>query len=255
MRFLFVVFFSFSTLFMSGCWWEEETKESITGYQTPKEIFENGMNELEAGQVDNAINIFERLRAAYPASKYAIQSRLETIYALHEKERFDEAIIEADEYIKLFPNHFSSPYAFYLKGISAENKSRSILDNYLTDNAERDISSVKTALEYYLELINKFPKSQYSTEAKDRLVIIRNILARHELVIAIFYTNKNAHIGAINRCKFILEKYPGTPSVPAALHLMAHNYDKINAPKLAEDARRVLQASYPKYIPHYTLKN
>ena len=65
----------------------------------------------------------------------------------------------------------------------------------------------------------------------------------------------NYEFASINRCKYIIEKFPNTPSVPAALHLIAHNYDKINALKLAEDSRRVLKASYPKYTPHYSLED
>ena len=63
------------------------------------------------------------------------------------------------------------------------------------------------------------------------------------------------NISAINRGKYIIEKYPNTPSVPAALHLMAHNYDVISANTLAKDARRVLKKSYPLYTPHYSLEN
>ena len=73
--------------------------------------------------------------------------------------------------------------------------------------------------------------------------------------MAIYYTRKGANIAAINRSKYIIEKFPNTPSVPAALHLMAHNYDIINMPILATDARRVLKQSYPLYIPHYSLEN
>jgi len=36
---------------------------------------------------------------------------------------------------------------------------------------------------------------------------------------------------------------------------MALNYEKIGATDLSKDARRVLELSYPKYIPHYTLEN
>jgi outer membrane protein assembly factor BamD len=68
---------------------------------------------------------------------------------------------------------------------------------------------------------------------------LRNILARHELFVAVYYTTREANIAAINRTKFIIEKYPNTPSVPAALHLMARNYDSLGMDKLAKDARRV----------------
>jgi len=256
MRFLFVIFFSFSTLFMSGCWWEEEeVRESISMGLSPKAMFELAQKSISGGATDEAIKIFEKLQAAYPSSKYSIQSKLEIAYQLYQRERYDEGIEVLNEFIVIYPNHFSTPYAYYLRGIIAENKSKSILDEFITDSAQRDTSSVKNAFNYYLDLIEKFPQSKYSDEAKTRLIPIRNILARHELYVAIFYTKKDAHLASINRLQFIIEKFPNTPSVPAALHLMSHNYDKINASDLANDARRVLNASYPKYTPHYSLED
>jgi outer membrane protein assembly factor BamD len=256
MRFLFVVFFSFSTLFMSGCWWEEEeVRGPISDGLSPKALFNKAQEFRDQGALDEAIKTYEQLQAAYPSSKYSMQSKLETPYALYKRERYDEAIDKLNDFIKIYPNHFSTPYAFYLRGIIAEDKSKSILDEFITDNAQRDVSSVKNAMNYYLALMDKFPNTEYAIESKAKLVTLRNILARHELFVAIFYTKKEAYIASINRCKYIIEKFPNTPSVPAALHLIAHNYDKINAPKLAEDSRRVLKVSYPKYTPHYSLED
>ena len=256
MRFIFVIFFSFSTLFMSGCWWEEEeVRGPISDGLSPKALFNKAQEFRDQGALDEAIKTYEQLQAAYPSSKYSMQSKLETPYALYKRERYDEAIDKLNDFIKIYPNHFSTPYAFYLRGVIAEDKSKSILDEFITDNAQRDVSSVKNAMNYYLALMDKFPNTEYAIESKAKLVTLRNILARHELFVAIFYTKKEAYIASINRCKYIIEKFPNTPSVPAALHLIAHNYEKINAPKLAEDSRRVLRASYPKYTPHYSLKD
>ena len=244
------------TLFLSGCFWEEEKKrESITKGWSPKTFFEQAQEQINAGSLDQGIELYEQLQAAYPGSKYALQSKLEIAYALYKSEDYDQAIDRLNSYIKLYPDHFSTPYAYYLRGIVSEDRSRSILDDFLTDNAQRDVDSVRDAFNYYLALINKFPKTEYAEEAKSRLVILRNILSRHELFVAIFYTKKGANIAAINRCKYIIEKYPNTPSVPAALHLMAHNYDIIDADTLASDARRVLKLSYPLYTPHYSLED
>ena len=256
MRLLFVIFFSFSTLFFSGCWWQEEdVRELISEGLTPKGLFSKGKELSDQGAYDEAIKTFRKLQAAYPSSKFALQSKIEIPYLQYKREKYDEAIDELNEYIKFYPNDLSSPYAYYLRGLISEEKSKSILDDFITDNAQRDVSSVKNSLNYYLDLINKFPKSEYSNEALSKLVALRNTLARHELFVAIFYTKREAYIASINRCKYIIEKFPNTPSVPAALHLIAHNYDKINAPKLAEDTRRVLKASYPKYTPHYSLED
>ena len=244
------------TLSLSGCFWEEETKrESITKGWSPKTFFEQAKEQISVGALDKGIELYEQLQAAYPGSKYALQSKLEIAYALYKSEDYDQAIDRLNSYIKLYPDHFSTPYAYYLRGVISEDKSRSILDEYITDNAQRDVNSVRDAFNYYLALIEKFPKTEYSEEAKSRLIILRNILSRHELFVAIFYTKKGANIAAINRSKYIIEKYPNTPSVPAALHLMAYNYDVISADTLAKDTRRVLKKSYPLYTPHYSLED
>ncbi len=199
--------------------------------------------------------MFEQLQAAYPGSKYALQSKLEIAYRLYKNKDYDVATSHLNDYIKIYPKHFSTPYAYYLRGVISEDKSRSILDKYFTDSdsAQRDVRSVRNAFNYYMALIDKFPDTKYAKKARTRLIILRNTLARHELFVAIYYTKKGANIAAINRTKFIIEKYPNTPSVPAALHLMARNYSTINMDKLAKDVRRVLKKSYPLYEPHYNL--
>lgn len=242
-------------LLLSGCFWNTDTKrESITKGWSPKTFFEQAKDEAKSGSTEKAVALYNQLQAAYPSSKYALQSKLEVAYAFYKDEEYDSAIKHLNAFIKLYPRHVSTPYAYYLRGIIAQSKSHSILDEYLTDNAQRDIGSVRDAFQYYLALIDRFPKSEYAQEAKTRLISLRNILSRHELFVAIYYTKKQANIAAINRAKFIIEKYPNTPSVPAALHLMAHNYDKIKLTTLAQDARRVLKHSYPLYTPHYSLK-
>ncbi|CAB5496869.1 Outer membrane beta-barrel assembly protein BamD [uncultured Gammaproteobacteria bacterium] len=240
-----------STLSLSGCFWsDKEKRESITKGWSPKTFFQQAKN---SDSTEESIELFEQLQAAYPGSKYALQSKLEVAYRLYKNEDYNAAILRLNDYIKLYPEHFSTPYAYYLRGVISEDKSRSILDNYLTDNAQRDVKSVRNAFNYYMALIDKFPNTEYTEEAKTRLIILRNILARHELFVAIYYTKREANIAAINRAKFIIEKYPNTPSVPAALHLMARNYDSVGMDRLAKDTRRVLKKSYPLYEPHYTL--
>ena len=266
MKIYYIPFLIFFTLSLSGCFGdlsdnivkvltEEPKRELVTKGLSPKDFYENAKKQISEGATEEGIKLLEQLQAAYPASKYAMQAKIDVIYTHYNREEYDLSIEKSNDFIKLYPNHFSTPYVFYLRGISAEDKSRSILDNFITDKAQRDVSSVIDAFNYYLDLINKFPESEYSEEAKTRLIVIRNTIARHELFVAIFYTKKDAYIAAINRCNYIIEKYPNTPSVPAALHLMAHNYDQIGEIKLAESSRRVLQASYPKYIPHYSLKD
>jgi len=215
---------------LSGCFWQEEEKRPpINDGKSPKMLFIEAKDEISAGTMDTAIALFEKL------------AKLEIAHALYEYEDYDLAIAKLDSYIRLYPEDMSStPYAYYLRGVISEDKSRSILDGLITDNAQRDVNSVRDAFNYYLALMEKYPQTEYAEEAKDRLVVLRNILVRHELHVAIFYT-KNLS--------------PNSPSIPEALHLMAHNYDIIGAEILAKDVRRVLDNSYPLYKPKYSLED
>ena len=105
-----------------------------------------------------------------------------------------------------------------------------------------------------MELINTFPNSKYSEDSSKKLPGLMNILARHELYVAIYYTKIGSHIAAINRSKFIIENYPNSSSIPDSLHLMAYNYNEINANQLAIDVRLILSSSYPNYSPNYSIK-
>ena len=170
------------------------------------------------------------------------------------KKKYNLSIRELDHFIEKYPNLPSTPYAYYLKGVVAEAKSSSILDNFVTDSAQRDVDSIRDSYSYYMDLIKTFPNSKYSEDASTKLLGLRSTLARHEFYIALYYTGIGSHIAAINRSKFIIENYPKSPSIPNSLHLMAYNYDEINAIKLASDVRQILSNSYPNYSPNYSIK-
>ena len=251
-----VIFFA-SLFLLTGCSifnGDDDNKNIIADGQTPKEIYLKAKDKLSSGNNEQAIDQFKVVLESYPGSKYAIQSSLDIAHTLYTLRKYNQALDQLDTFIEKYPALPSSPYAYYLRGIVAEEKSSSFLDKIVTDSAQRDVESVRNAYIYFNVLIEKFPNSDYSSDALIRLVSLKNILSRHELYIAIYYTNKASYIGAINRTKYIIENFPNSSSVPDALHLMAHNYDKINADKLAIDTRKVLSSSYPTHTPGYSVK-
>ncbi len=172
---------------------------------------------------------------------------------MFKRKKYNRAILALNEFIERYPALPSTPYAYYLRGVIAEEKSSSILDEMITDSAQRDVQSVRDAYDYFSLLIEKFPNSKYSEEAREKLFIFKNTIAKHEFYIALYYTNNGSHIAAINRSKYIIENFPNSSSVADSLHLMAYNYDAIHAEKLATDARTVLVSSFPSYSPNYTI--
>ena len=220
---------------------------------SPKALYAIAEDQVDAGSLEQAISQYELILVSYPDSKYAIQARLDIAYNLYKRKKYDRAIIELDKFINTYPNLPSTPYAYFLKGVIAEDKSSSILDMFVTDSAQRDVQSVRDAYAFYNQLINTFPDSKYSEEAEKKLIKLKNILARHEFYVALYYSEIGSHIAAINRSKFIIENFPNSASIPDSLDLMAYNYDKINATKLASDIRVVLSSSYPNYSKKYSI--
>jgi outer membrane protein assembly factor BamD len=240
-----------SCSFLGG---DKDTRKLVADGLTPKELYEQAEDKVDSGLIDQAIDQYEIILSSYPGSKYAIQARLDIAYNLLKQKKYNRAILELDDFIERYPDLPPTPYAYYLKGVVAEAKSSSILDKLVTDSAQRDVESVSNAYQYFVDLIETFPNSKYSEDAKVKLVGLRNTLARHEFYVAIYYTVTGSHIAAINRSKYIIENYPNSASIPDSLHLMAYNYEKINAGQLAIDARKVLSSSYPNYSPGYSVK-
>ena len=244
-----------SLFLLSSCspFGEDNQIKPVAEGLSPKALYAIAEDQVNAGSIDQAIDQFELILASYPGSKYAIQARLDIAYNLYKRKKYDRAILELDKFIDKYPSLPSTPYAYYLKGVIAEDKSSSILDMFVTDSAQRDVQSVRDAYDFYAQLITTFPDSKYSKDAEKKLTKLKNILARHEFYVALYYTEIGSHIAAINRSKFIIENFPNSASIPDALDLMAYNYDQINMPKLASDIRIVLSSSYPNYSKNYSV--
>ena len=247
----------FSSFFIiTGCspfGGDKETRNLVANGLSSKVLYEKAGDKINAGSIGQGIKQYKTILESYPGSKYAIQARLDIAYNLFKQKKYNLSILELNQFIEKYPNLPSTPYAFYLKGVVAEAKSSSILDKLITDSAQRDVESVRDAYSYYMDLFNNFPESKYSKDIDKKLLSLRNVLARHEIYIAIYYTEIGSHIAAINRSKYIIENYPNSSSVPDSLHLMAYNYDEINATKLASDTRIVLSSSYPSYSKNYSI--
>jgi len=244
-----------SLFLLSSCspFSEDNKIKPVAEGLSPKALYAIAEDQVDAGAIDQALNQYELILLSYPGSKYAIQARLDIAYNLYKRKKYDRAILELDKFIDKYPNIPSTPYAYYLKGVISEEKSDSILDKFITDSAQRDVQSIRDAYGFYTQLIDTFPDSRYSEDAEKKLIKLINILARHEFYVALYYSEIGSHIAAINRSKFIIENFPNSASIPDSLHLMAHNYDYINASKLAEDVRKILAFSYPNYSPNYSI--
>ena len=77
------------------------------------------------------------------------------------------------------------------------------------------------------------------------MIFLRNRLAAYENHVAEYYIRRGDYLAAINRAKYALEHYSGSPELEISLTLMINAYEMIGMNNLASDARRILDENFP----------
>lgn len=244
MKNILVIIFSL-TLF--GCSSTEELPD-IAADAGEQQIYEDAQRYLRGDNYDMAVKSLELLESRYPFGKYAEQAQLELIYAHYNAYEHEAAVEAADRFIRLHPQHPSVDYAYYMKGLAAYTANEDIFARFVpTDQAQRDTSQAKEAFGEFAQLVSRFPNSPYAADAEARMLALRNLLARHEIMVANYYLRRGAYLAAVNRGRFVVENFQRTPAVADGLAIMAQGYIFLGMKDLAQESITVLATNYPNY--------
>jgi outer membrane protein assembly factor BamD len=107
--------------------------------------------------------------------------------------------------------------------------------------------NAKKSFDAFQQLIEKYPHSEYATDSRQRMVFLRNRLADFELHVALYYMRRGAYVGALNRAKFCVENYDGSPAVRGSMKVIVDAYRALKMTDLEADAQKVYAANYPAY--------
>ena len=209
---------------------------------TAKRFYDEAQTALNNGEFETAIKNFESLEARFPFDPYTKQAQLDVAYSYYKSDEPDSAISAADRFIRLHPRDPHIDYAYYLKGLVNFNRGRGVLDKWVPrDPARYDADVLKTAFNDFATLVRRFPQSQYAGDAHQRMIFLRNTLAKKEINIAEYYMQRGIWMGAANRAKNVIEQYQESVWTPRALEIMAQSYKKLGLNDLASDTQRVLE--------------
>ncbi|MFV8817845.1 outer membrane protein assembly factor BamD [Haliea sp. E17] len=213
-----------------------------------QDIYEQAQKHLRSSNWDMAIRNLQALESRYPFGRYAEQAQLELIYAHYQGYEREAAVEAADRFIRLHPAHPNVDYAYYMKGLAAYNVNTDFFDRFLpTDAAERDINPLKEAFAQFSQLVTRYPDSPYAADARARMVYLRNVLARHEIIVANYYFRRGAYMAAVNRGRYVVEHFQQSPAVADGLAVMAQGYILLGMNDLAQDSIDVLAKNYPDH--------
>lgn len=228
----------------TGCRSHRAAEEAKSG---PEVIYQKAQTSMRNGDFLGAVKALEGLESRFPFSEAARQAQLDLIYVYYKSRQVEPAVDAADTFIRENPTNLRVDYAYYMKGlVYFERQSNAFERLFNVDLSARPPTNARKSFEAFAALIQKFPHSQYATDARQRMIFLRNRLADFELHVALYYMRRGAYVGAINRAKYCIENYDGAPAVRDSLKVLIDAYRQLNMQDLAANSERVYATNYPQ---------
>lgn len=215
-----------------SCAGNEEAEKTLSS----KELYQKANQAYANKNYDAATASFKQLEKEYPFSRYTKESLLKTANAQFEIGEYDDAANTLKRYMELYPGAADSDFALYKIGMCSYHQ---IID------PRRDHSLSLTAKKYFTELLNRYPNSQYATDAQIHLDYVHNQIAAKEMIIGRFYLNNDQYPAAINRFKYVIKHHQTTTHVKEALHRLVESYLLLGLVQPAYHAAALLGHNYP----------
>jgi len=211
----------------------------------PTKLYDQGQKQMNATDYPSAIKTFQALQSRYPFAPETRQAQLDLIYLYYKGNQPEQAIDAAEAFERENPTHPRVDYCMYMRGRVYFDQEANFLEKFFrVDMSKRPPKDTMKSYSTFEELIRRYPNSEYVPDARQRMVFLRNRLARFENYVAQYYINRGAYVAAINRSKYALEHYPGAPELEKTMQIMITAYEKLGMQDLATDAQRVYAATW-----------
>ncbi len=217
-----------------------------------EQIYNTAKGALQREQYDEAIEGYREIEANYPFSKFAEQSHIELAYANYKLKRWDPTIAIIDRFISMNNASKLLPYAYYLRGLTNFSRGKTFFNFVLPHvHVDKDPINIRSSYEDFKYVYDNYKDSKYVKDSMKRMVYLRNTLASYELHVSNYYFKRKAYIAVINRCNYIIEKYPGAPANIDALFFLKKSYELLMMTDSLRMINKIIQKNYPDYESAY----
>ncbi len=213
-----IIYIFFILIFLISC--SNKPIEKSTIKETNLELqmieaYNEGLKELNRGDVLFAAKKFNEAEILYPQSEIAPQAALMAAYSYYSQNYYGDAEAELMRFFKVYSNHKDIPYAKYLLALCYYEQ---IVDE------KKDLEAIVNSKKIFIDLIEEYPNTDFAIDAEFKLDLINDILAAKEIYVGRYYVERKKWIAAINRFEFVLNNYDTTIYVEEALHRLVEVY-------------------------------
>lgn len=217
----------------------ESSDTNISPEPTDQEIaiviYYEAVEALQEGDAFYAQKKFREVESLMPQDKWASKASLMAGYAEYSRNAYSTAVFDLERHVKIYPADKNLPYAHYLIAMCYYEQ---ILDE------KKDLGPLLKAKEKFEFVMQKYPNTDYATDARFKIDLIVDQLAAKEMSIARYYMKTTKWIPALNRLKIVVNNYDQTIFVEEALHRLVEVYYRLGLLEEAKQAASVLGYNY-----------
>ena len=200
------------------------------------EIYSKGLVSLKKGNLSKASEEFDDVFLNYPFSSLSSKSEIMSAYTLYQNNEITKALAKLSSYIEMNPKGKLTEYAHYLLAMCYYAQ---------VSSEDRDPGASIKSLNSFKLIITKYPDTNYAKDAKLKIQLLNNTLAKNELNIGKFYLRKGAPASSIKRFKSILQNYQNTSVIPETLYRLSEAFLLIGLKDEAIKSNALLDYNFP----------
>ena len=217
---------------LSACASSPETETS----KSAEDLYNTAYKQMGKTRWAQAAGTFETVELEHPYSKWATKAKLMGAYAYYRDQKYDDAILALDRFIKFHPGNKDIAYAYYMKGLCYYDQIVGV---------EKDQENTAKALAAFQQVIARYPDTDYAQDARLKLDLIYDHLAGQEMEVGRYYMRQKNYLSALNRFSQVVNRYQTTSQIEEALYRQVEIYKILGLDKESRDAMKVLGHNYP----------
>ena len=198
-------------------------------------IYTLAHDSLKRGRYTLAAVAFDEVERQHPYSTWARRAQLMAAYSHYKSSNYDDAVLAAQRFLQLHPGNSSAPYAYYLIALCHYEQ---------ISDVGRDQEKTTEAQDALLQVIRRYPDSEYARDASLKYSLTQDHLAGKDMEVGRFYMRRKEYLAAVGRFRSVIENYQTTSHAPEALHRLVESYLSLGIVSEATAAAAVLQHNY-----------
>jgi outer membrane protein assembly factor BamD len=218
-------------LSLAACGGRDATRDIPLEQLGPQDIYKRAELELEQGDPEGAVKLFNEIERLYPYSEFAKRALIMSAFAYHADREYESSRAAAQRYIDFYPADEDAAYAQYLLAISYYDQ---------IDQVGRDQGLTFQALQALRTVIERYPDTEYAKSSILKFDLAFDHLAGKEMEIGRYYLKRGHYTSAINRFRVVVEEFQTTSHTAEALHRLVEAYLSLGLNDEAQTAGAVL---------------